>query len=75
MAVAIHPHEALPLAAQNYHPNGAIGDVPNPWNANIDAYQLVDILRLVIFYNDNLGINVQDLISDRRQKVREWLAE
>jgi hypothetical protein len=75
LAVAIHPREVLPLAAQNYHPNGAIGDVPNPWNANINAYQLVDILRLVIFYNDNLGINVQDLISDRRQKVREWLAE
>jgi hypothetical protein len=75
LAAGIHAHGALPPAAQNYHPNGAIGDIPDLWDANVHAYQLIDILKIVIFYNDDLGINVQDLISDRRRKVFEWLAE
>jgi hypothetical protein len=48
---------------------------PNPWNPNVDAYQLVDILQLVIFYNDDLGINAGDLVYVMRQKVRVWLVE
>lgn len=38
------------LKIQNYKPNAAIGDVPNPWDRIIYGYQLLDILQLVIFY-------------------------
>ena len=46
MALAVCGYAALPPAAQDYQPNAAVGDVPNPWNPNVDAYQLMDVLRL-----------------------------
>jgi hypothetical protein len=64
-----------PLAAQDFQPNAAVGDVPNPWNPQIDAYQHLDILRLVIFYNDDFGIVAGDPVHVRRQQVRTWLVE
>ena len=63
----------LPAQAQNYHPNAAICDLPAQWNSNADTLRLVDILKLVIFYNDDFGINVDDPINIKRKKVREWL--
>jgi hypothetical protein len=75
LALAICGDAALPLTAQDYQPNAAVGDMPNSWNSNVDAYQLVDILRLVIFYNDDFGIDAGDLVDVMRQKVRAWLVE
>jgi hypothetical protein len=73
LALAICGHAAL--CAQDYQPNAAAGDVPNPWNPNVNAYQFMDILRLIIFYNDDFGINAGDLVDAMRQKVRNWLVE
>ena len=73
--VGMQAHAALPAAAQDYQPNAAVGDKPNPWNSSVDAYQLVDILWLVIFYNDDFGIDAGDLVDLMRQKVRAWLVE
>jgi hypothetical protein len=75
LALAICGHAALPAAAQNFQPNAAVGDVPNPWNPNIDAYQHLDILQLIIFYNDDFGIIAGDPITTRRSKVRTWLID
>jgi hypothetical protein len=75
LALAICGHAVLPVAAQIFQPNAAIGDVPNPWNAQIDAYQHMDILQLVIFYNHGFGIVAGDPIPVRRHKVRTWLVE
>jgi hypothetical protein len=74
---------ALPLcvgnaaigAAHDYQPNALIGDVPSPWNPNIYAYQLADVIRLVIFYNENFGIHAVDSVAVRRKKVHDWLVE
>lgn len=66
---------ALPAAVQDFQPNAAIGDVPKPWNPLIEGYEDLDILKLVIFYNDSFGIVAGDSISDRRFKVRYWLSE
>jgi hypothetical protein len=75
LALAICGQAALPVAAQNFQPNAAAGEVPNPWNPDIDAYQLLDILKLVIFYNDDFGIIAGDPVARRRYKVRNWLLE
>lgn len=75
LALAICGHAALPAAAQNYQPNAAVGDVPNPWNPNLDTYQHLDILQLVIFYNDDFSIIAGDPIATRIYKVRTWLVE
>ena len=73
MALVISGHPALPADDQNYHPNAAVGDVLDPWNGDIDTYTLQDILRLVIFYNDDLGIDAGDTAPLRKDKVRAWL--
>jgi len=75
MAMAICGHAALPAAAQNYQPGAAIGDVPNPWNPDVEGYELLDILQLVIENNDNFGINPGDSVDVGRDKVRSWLVE
>jgi hypothetical protein len=75
LALAICGRAALPAAAQNFEPNAAVGDVPNPWNPDLCSYQHLDILKLVIFYNDDFGIVAGDLLSVRIFKVRLWLLE
>jgi hypothetical protein len=60
---------------QEYQPNAAVGDVPDQWDPNIEGYELVDILRLVIFYNEAMEIDPGDIDADRRRKVLNWLAE
>jgi hypothetical protein len=75
LALAICGDAALPAAAQSFQPNAAVGDVPNPWNPEYLSYELLDILKLVIFYNDDFGIVVGDPLSDGMVKVRNWLLE
>jgi hypothetical protein len=57
LALAICDHPVLPDATQDFQPNVAVGDIPNPRDPNIDGYQHADILEMVIFYNDNFGID------------------
>ncbi|KAH9992625.1 hypothetical protein BJV77DRAFT_1001921 [Russula vinacea] len=45
------------------------------WDGHIAAYQHIHILRLVIFYNDDFGIVMNDKIPSRREKLRTWLLE
>lgn len=65
----------LPADVQGYHPEAEIGDVPPAWNGHIDEYLHVDILRAVIFYNDDFGIVPGDSMVLRREKFRNWLSE
>ena len=65
----------LPADAQDFHPNAAIGDVPQDWDGHIEAYQHIHILRAVVFYNDDFGIVVGDQMPVRREKLRTWLLE
>ncbi|KAF8495121.1 hypothetical protein F5888DRAFT_1804983 [Russula emetica] len=55
LAICGDSDAALPAAVQDYQPNAAVGDVPGQWDPNIEGYELVDILRLVIFYNEDIG--------------------
>jgi hypothetical protein len=76
LALAIWGQGAsLPADAQNFHPNAVIGDVPQGWDGHIAAFQHIHILRLVIFYNDDFGIVMNDKIPSRREKLRTWLLE
>jgi len=70
LALTICGHAALPPALKITNQMWLSVTCPNPWNPNVDAYQLVDILQLVIFYNDDLGINAGDLVYVMRQKKR-----
>ena len=55
----------------------SLGDAINPWNANLHEYVDSDLdilLRLIIFYNDDFGIEGDDL-STRLDKIMGWLLE
>ena len=66
---------AIAQTVQDFQPHGLIGTVPPWFNSNIDSYQHIDILRLVVFYNDDFGINVGDQLFERKHNVRIWLTE
>jgi hypothetical protein len=72
LALGISPG-GLPAAAENYQPNANVGDLPDDWTSNIDRYRLLDILHLVIFYNDDFGIDAGDPLDLRKGKLRDWL--
>jgi hypothetical protein len=62
----------------NYPENGnahPIGSVPNPFNATLEFYTHADILQMVVFYNDNFGIDPGDGLPERLIKFRQFLTE
>ncbi|ESK83661.1 kid repeat protein [Moniliophthora roreri MCA 2997] len=60
-----------PHAALNPAPN--VGDV-HPLNPrNVGSLTHVDIINLIIFYNEDFGIVPGDDLESRREKVRAWL--
>ncbi|KAF8507930.1 hypothetical protein JB92DRAFT_2832592 [Gautieria morchelliformis] len=62
-------------AVQIFQPNGNIGAVMPNFNPQVDAYGHVDVLHLIIFYNDNFGIAYGDQLPQRKHKIRTWLLE
>ena len=56
-------------------PAAAVDNIPSPWNPIVNEYHDMDIILLVVFYNNNFKINVDDLIDVRRVKVNLWLLE
>ena len=52
-----------------------IGSTPPNFDAAIDRYQQIDILRMVVFYNENFGITAQDHLEDRIAKFRRFLTD
>ena len=69
--IGVAPQAAL--VAPEAVPN--VGDIPPAFNANIFEYRHQDILRLIIFYNDDFGIIPGDGIPLRIQKFRHFLLE
>lgn len=59
--------------AGNPAPPVALGQAPPFYNADLDAYQHGDVLRLIEFYNDTFGIVLADVLATRKQKVRIWM--
>lgn len=53
----------------------SIGDTPPEFQAKLDGYNHIDVLRMVAFYNDTFGILPQDNLGDRIDKFRRYLTE
>lgn len=60
---------------EHYNPGAEIGDVSVGWNEDISVYHLNDILRMVIFYNNNFNIIAGGNVSTMRDKFFNWLLE
>ncbi|KAF9521413.1 hypothetical protein CPB83DRAFT_865510 [Crepidotus variabilis] len=62
---------ALEVYGANVAPN--IGDTPPFFNGSIDHLLHIDILKLICFYNEDLGINPGDNLAQRKGAVRVFL--
>jgi hypothetical protein len=62
-----------------HHPGNGnahdIGAIPDPFNSTLDTYSHLEILRMVVFYNETFGIEPQDDLADRIMKFRRFLTE
>jgi hypothetical protein len=56
-------------------PAAAIGDTPPQFNPRVEAYRHMDILKMIVFYNQNFDIQAQDDLPERVNKFRRFLAE
>jgi hypothetical protein len=58
-----------------YQPNQMydIGTTPPNFFDDIGNYQDIDLINLIVFYNDDFGITNADELSDRKNKLRAFL--
>jgi hypothetical protein len=61
-------------AAQNVNAPPAIGMAPAWFEGNIHTVQHIDILKLICFYNEDLGIVVEDDLRECRRKLVKYLS-
>ncbi|KAF8867709.1 hypothetical protein BD779DRAFT_1637065 [Infundibulicybe gibba] len=54
-------------------PPAMIGATPQSFNPNVEGYNNRDILRMVIFYNENFEIVPDDELQDRIGKFHRFL--
>lgn len=50
-----------------------IGSIPPLFDPSIDNYQHIDLLKLILFYNEDMGIVAGSGVSERRKAMRNWL--
>lgn len=61
------------LAAPAQIPN--IGSLPPNFNPDLPNYRHIDILNMVIFYNDDFGILAGDSVGSCIDRFRRFLVE
>lgn len=52
-----------------------VGDTPLNFNPRVEGYRHIDILRMMVFYNQTFEIVAQDDLPERINKFRRFLAE
>jgi len=75
LAIPLCGQPQLNQLAMAYQPQAPIDAVPPNWDAHIMGYSDIDIIRLVIFYNDDFGIVANDVESRRKEKLILWFTE
>jgi len=48
---------------------------PPQFDPRVEAYWHLDILKMIVFYDDNFGIVAQDDLLERMLKFRAFLAD
>ncbi|TDL22525.1 hypothetical protein BD410DRAFT_839606 [Rickenella mellea] len=51
-----------------------VGAFPPAFNGDPTSYTHQEIINLIVFYNDAFGIVVGDVLTTRRNKLREWMS-
>jgi hypothetical protein len=52
-----------------------IGTAPPNFNPRLETYEHIDILRMIVFYNESFNIIAQDDLPERINKFRRFLSE
>jgi hypothetical protein len=79
LARALAPDHASRNAIDQFATNnpefaGAnIGSIPPLFDRSIDNYQHLEFLKLILFYNEDMGIVPGNGVPDRRKAMRNWL--
>ena len=75
LAQAVAHNAATRNALVPLDPIPAVGDIPPNFNHNLPSYNHTDILRLIIFYNDDFGIVQGDTVPSQIDSFRRFLSE
>jgi hypothetical protein len=79
LARALAPNHSSCNAIEQFATNnpefvGAnIGSIPPLFEPGIEYYQHIDVLKLILFYNEDMGIVAESGVHDRRKAVLSWL--
>ncbi|KAF9528571.1 hypothetical protein CPB83DRAFT_894355 [Crepidotus variabilis] len=57
------------------HPAALLGSSPPEFIVDPENYQHIDILKLILFYNDRFGVLVTDTLPTRMIKLRTFLTQ
>ena len=63
-------------AANNPDPAADIGSTPGPllFQPDIDNYNHFDCLKLIFFYNEDMGIVARSELPERKKAIKSWLS-
>ncbi|KAF8870938.1 hypothetical protein CPB85DRAFT_1353299 [Mucidula mucida] len=67
------PNIALQLA--DIVPAPRVGETPPQFQGGLASYSNAEILRMIVFYNDDFGIVLNDSLAMRIDKFRSYLSE
>ncbi|KAF8958871.1 hypothetical protein BDZ97DRAFT_1840384 [Flammula alnicola] len=79
LARALAPDQAARDAINHFainHPevaNADVGSCPAFFDALLDGYEYIDCLKLILFYNEDMGIVAGSEVWECRKAVRDWL--
>lgn len=63
------------LYPPNFDAAAAIAAVPPGFSSKLEAYKHIDILKLIVFYNETFDIVGPDDLATRVNKFRRFLTE
>ena len=49
------------------------GSIPSLFDPFIEGYQHIDLLKLILFYNEDMGIVAGSWVPDVKGAVQNWL--
>lgn len=65
-------HDTFDLFAVN-GPPAEIGTSPGFFDGDIDSLEHLDMLKLIYFHNDTMGIEARHDLAERKQAVRGFM--
>ena len=77
LVVTLDPqvHAGLNAMASVIGAAAVVGSTPPNFNPLLESYHHLDILRMVVFYNEDFGIQPQDSLFTRNGKFCQFLTE